>query len=70
MALELFAFRYRLLDCQEYAHNIRSATRMIEAGEIAVWDALDQVIKGKYVLKPCTSPHRLSIRLPASTYRR
>lgn len=64
MALELFKpFVIGHLISNEYAHNIRSATRMIEAGETAVWDALDEVIKGKYVLlNRAPSLHRLSIQ--------
>ncbi|MCW1908583.1 MAG: DNA-directed RNA polymerase subunit beta' [Candidatus Saccharibacteria bacterium] len=64
MALELFKpFVIGHLIANEHAHNIRSATRMIEAGEIAVWDALDEVIKGKYVLlNRAPSLHRLSIQ--------
>jgi DNA-directed RNA polymerase subunit beta' len=64
MALELFKpFVIGYLIANEYAHNIRSATRMIEAGETVVWDALDQVIKGKYVLlNRAPSLHRLSIQ--------
>ncbi|MDQ3064921.1 MAG: DNA-directed RNA polymerase subunit beta', partial [bacterium] len=51
MALELFKpFVIGRLIEEGYAHNIRSATRMIETGETEVWDALDEVIKGKYVL--------------------
>jgi DNA-directed RNA polymerase subunit beta' len=64
MALELFKpfVIGRLID-QELAHNIRSATRMIEMNEAAVWDALDEVIKGKYVLlNRAPSLHRLSIQ--------
>jgi DNA-directed RNA polymerase subunit beta' len=64
MALELFKpfVIGRLID-QELAHNIRSATRMIEANESAVWDTLDEVIKGKYVLlNRAPSLHRLSIQ--------
>ncbi|MDB5161403.1 MAG: DNA-directed polymerase subunit beta [Candidatus Saccharibacteria bacterium] len=64
MALELFKpfVIGRLID-QELAHNIRSATRMIELNEAAVWDALDEVIKGKYVLlNRAPSLHRLSIQ--------
>jgi DNA-directed RNA polymerase subunit beta' len=64
MALELFKpfVIGRLID-QELAHNIRSATRMIETGDTAVWDALDEVIKGKYVLlNRAPSLHRLSIQ--------
>lgn len=64
MALELFKpFVIGELIKQEYAHNIRSATRMIESAEIAVWDALDEVIKEKYVLlNRAPSLHRLSIQ--------
>ncbi|HEX8182339.1 MAG TPA: DNA-directed RNA polymerase subunit beta' [Candidatus Saccharimonadales bacterium] len=64
MALELFKpFVIGELIEKELAHNIRSATRMIETGEIAVWDALDEVIKGKYVLlNRAPSLHRLSIQ--------
>lgn len=64
MALELFKpFVIGYLIEHEYAHNIRSATRMIELGETPVWDALDEVIKGKYVLlNRAPSLHRLSIQ--------
>ncbi len=64
MALELFKpFVIGHLISNEFAHNIRSATRMIEAGETAVWDALDEVIKGKYVLlNRAPSLHRLSVQ--------
>ena len=64
MALELFKpFVIGELIEREQAHNIRSATRMIETGETAVWDALDEVIKGKYVLlNRAPSLHRLSIQ--------
>lgn len=64
MALELFKpFVIGELIANELAHNIRSATRMIETGEVAVWDALDEVIKGKYVLlNRAPSLHRLSIQ--------
>jgi DNA-directed RNA polymerase subunit beta' len=64
MALELFKpFVIGELIARDQAHNIRSATRMIEMNEIAVWDALDEVIKGKYVLlNRAPSLHRLSIQ--------
>jgi len=64
MALELFKpFVINWLITGEYAHNIRSATRLIEAGEAVVWDALDAVIDGKYVLlNRAPSLHRLSIQ--------
>ena len=64
MALELFKpFVIHWLINGEYAHNIRSATRLIDAGEAIVWDALDAVIAGKYVLlNRAPSLHRLSIQ--------
>ncbi len=64
MALELFKpFVIGELIADEHAHNIRSATRMIETGDVVVWDALDEVIKGKYVLlNRAPSLHRLSIQ--------
>lgn len=64
MALELFKpFVIGHLIANDHAHNIRSATRMIELGETAVWDALDEVIKEKYVLlNRAPSLHRLSIQ--------
>lgn len=64
MALELFKpFVIGSLIANDYAHNIRSATRMIEAGETPVWDALDEAIKGKYVLlNRAPSLHRLSVQ--------
>ena len=64
MALELFKpFVISWLMANEHAANIRAATRMIEAGENIVWDALDEVIKGKYVLlNRAPSLHRLSIQ--------
>ena len=64
MALELFKpFVIGYLIERDLAHNIRSASRMIELGETAVWDALDYVIQGKYVLlNRAPSLHRLSIQ--------
>lgn len=64
MALELFKpFIISWLIREEYAHNIRSATRMIELEEAVVWDALDSVIEGKYVLlNRAPSLHRLSVQ--------
>lgn len=64
MALELFKpFVIGELIAKEHAHNIRSATRLIELSETVVWDALDEVIKGKYVLlNRAPSLHRLSIQ--------
>ena len=64
MAFELFKpFIISWLLKHEHAQNIRSATRLIEAGEAVVWDALDEVIKEKYVLlNRAPSLHRLSIQ--------
>ena len=64
MALELFKpFVVSWLLQHEYAHNIRSATRLIEAGETIIWDALEEVTQGKYVLlNRAPSLHRLSIQ--------
>jgi len=63
MALELFKpFVIGELIARDYAHNIKSATRMIDAGETEVWDALDEVIRGKYVLlNRAPTLHRLGI---------
>lgn len=64
MALELFKpFVIAELLANEHAHNIKSATRLIESGDSLVWDALDEVIKDKYVLlNRAPSLHRLSIQ--------
>ena len=64
LALELFKpFVISWLITNDFAHNIRSATRLIESGDAAVWDALDEVIAGKYVLlNRAPSLHRLSIQ--------
>lgn len=64
MALELFKpFVISWLIGHEYANNIRAASRLIEARETVVWDALDEVIEGKYVLlNRAPSLHRLSVQ--------
>lgn len=64
MALELFKpFVISWLIAGEHANNIRSASRLIETKETVVWDALDEVIKGKYVLlNRAPSLHRLSVQ--------
>lgn len=64
MAVELFKpFVISWLIQQGFAHNIKSATRLIEAGEACVWDALDDVIKDRYVLlNRAPSLHRLSVQ--------
>ena len=64
MALELFKpFVISWLIGHEHAANIRAASRMIESGEAVVWDALDEVIQGRYVLlNRAPSLHRLSVQ--------
>ncbi len=64
MALELFKpFVISWLIGKEYANNIRAASRLLETKETVVWDALDEVIKGKYVLlNRAPSLHRLSVQ--------
>lgn len=64
MAMELFKpFVLSKLLEWEQAHNIRTATRLIEAGDPIIWDALDEAIKGKYVLlNRAPTLHRLSIQ--------
>ncbi len=64
MALELFKpFVISWLISNEHANNIRAASRLLEARESIVWDALDEVIKGKYVLlNRAPSLHRLSVQ--------
>ena len=64
MALELFKpFVISWLIGHEHANNIRAASRLIEAKETVVWDALDEVIEGKYVLlNRAPSLHRLSVQ--------
>ncbi|WP_038103495.1 DNA-directed RNA polymerase subunit beta' [Tropheryma whipplei] len=64
MALELFKpfIVKRLLDLA-LAPNIRSARRMIERGDPAVWDMLDAVIKARPVLlNRAPTLHRLGIQ--------
>ncbi|MBI3983867.1 DNA-directed RNA polymerase subunit beta' [Candidatus Microgenomates bacterium] len=64
MALELFKpFVIGKLIERELAHNVKMAGRMIERGETEVWDALDEVIKEKYVLlNRAPTLHRLSVQ--------
>lgn len=64
MALELFKpFVIGYLIEKDAAHNIKAATRLIEMNEVVVWDALDEVIKEKYVLlNRAPTLHRLGIQ--------
>jgi DNA-directed RNA polymerase subunit beta' len=51
MALELFKpFVIGQLIEKGIAHNVKSASRMIERARTEVWDTLDEVIADKYVL--------------------
>lgn len=64
MALELFKpFVISKLMSWDQAHNIHMAQRLIDSGDPIVWDALDEVIQGKYVLlNRAPTLHRLSIQ--------
>jgi DNA-directed RNA polymerase subunit beta' len=64
MALELFKpFVIGKLIEQGLAHNVKSASRMIERARTEVWDTLDEVITGKYVLlNRAPTLHRLGIQ--------
>lgn len=64
MALELFKpFVVGRLIAQGYAHNVKSASRMIERARAEVWDTLDEVIKDKHVLlNRAPTLHRLGIQ--------
>ena len=64
MALELFKpFVMKKLVEQNYAHNIKSAKRMVEKIRPEVWDVLEEVIKGHPVLlNRAPTLHRLGIQ--------
>lgn len=64
MALELFKpFVIGKLIEKGVAHNVKSASRMIERARTEVWDTLDEVIAGKYVLlNRAPTLHRLGIQ--------
>ncbi|MFP4022347.1 MAG: DNA-directed RNA polymerase subunit beta' [Candidatus Paceibacterota bacterium] len=64
MALELFKpFVISGLLKREMAYNIRGASRLIEEGVPEVWEILEEVIKGKYVLlNRAPTLHRLGIQ--------
>lgn len=64
VALELFKpFVISWLISHEQAANPKVASSKINDGEAIVWDALDEVIKGRYVLlNRAPSLHRLSIQ--------
>jgi len=64
MALELFKpFIISRLISMEIVHNVRSASRFIEAGRGEVWDILEDIIKDAYVLlNRAPTLHRLGIQ--------
>jgi DNA-directed RNA polymerase subunit beta' len=64
MALELFKpFVIGKLIEHGLAHNVKSASRMIERAKSEVWDTLDEVIADKYVLlNRAPTLHRLGIQ--------
>ncbi|MBX4187985.1 MAG: DNA-directed RNA polymerase subunit beta' [Candidatus Doudnabacteria bacterium] len=64
MALELFKpFVISKLITREYAHNVRSANRLIEQGRTEVYDILEEVTKGHYVLlNRAPTLHRLGFQ--------
>jgi DNA-directed RNA polymerase subunit beta' len=64
MALELFKpFVMAKLIEQDLAHNVKSASRMIERATTEVWDALEEIIRGKHVLlNRAPTLHRLGIQ--------
>ncbi|MBQ3871137.1 MAG: DNA-directed RNA polymerase subunit beta' [Clostridia bacterium] len=64
MALELFKpFVMKKLTERGFAHNIRTAKRMVERANPQVWDVLEEVIKGHPVLlNRAPTLHRLGIQ--------
>jgi len=64
MALELFKpFVMRRLVEQNYAHNIKSAKRMVDREDPAVWDVLEEITKERPVLlNRAPTLHRLGIQ--------
>ncbi len=64
MALELFKpFVISKLIGREYAHNVRSANRLIELGKNEVYDILEEVTKGHYILlNRAPTLHRLGFQ--------
>ena len=64
MALELFKpFVMRKLVDHNFAHNIKSAKRIVDRMEPAVWDMLEEIIKSRPVLlNRAPTLHRLGIQ--------
>lgn len=64
MALELFKpFVMHRLIKQDFAHNIKSARRLVERAKPEVYDILEEVVKGRPVLlNRAPTLHRLSLQ--------
>ncbi|MFN2342501.1 MAG: DNA-directed RNA polymerase subunit beta' [Desulfonatronovibrio sp.] len=64
MALELFKpFLYAKLEEKNYASTIKSAKKMVERGDVVVWDILDEVVKEyPILLNRAPTLHRLGIQ--------
>ncbi len=64
MAIELFKpFIISQLIKREIVHNVRSASRYIEAGHDEVWDILEEIVRGAFVLlNRAPTLHRLGIQ--------
>lgn len=64
MALKLFKpFVIGELIRDEFAHNVKGAERLIQASKKEVWDILERVIEGRYVLlNRAPTLHRLGIQ--------
>ncbi len=64
MAMKLFKpFVIGELIRREYAHNVKSAERFIAGGKKVVWDILEEVTRGRYVLlNRAPTLHRLGIQ--------
>ncbi len=64
MAIELFKpFVISKLIERDIVHNVRSASRFIDSGEDIVWDILEEIIAGAYVLlNRAPTLHRLGIQ--------
>lgn len=64
MALELFKpFVISKLIAREFAHNVRSANRLIEQGRTEIYDILEEVTKDHYVLlNRAPTLHRLGFQ--------
>lgn len=47
----------------EYAHNVKGAEKLLQSGKKFVWDILERVVKGRYVLlNRAPTLHRLGIQ--------